>query len=301
VTQSAQSRDPVWPIAPEFPPDLFSGNARCYAQYRPPYPQELIDDLKVRAQVSGEGRLLDLACGTGEVALAMAGSFREVWAVDQEPEMIEVGREKADQAGVANVKWTVGRAEDVDGAPSSFELITAGNAFHRLDRRVIARRGLEWLSPGRSLAVLGSNSVWTGKEEWQAATVEAVNRWAGERPSTGQGSSDQPSLSHKQVLGAEGFEDIQEHDFPTPYVWTLDSFIGYLQSTAVVSRAALGQRFEAFQADLSEILLKFDPSGRYQETIQFYCILARRPQRQSRPGVQLPRSGPSAGPADLRS
>jgi SAM-dependent methyltransferase len=278
MTESAQNRDPIWPIKPEFPADLFSGTARYYAQFRPPYPRELIDDLRARAQVSGQGRLLDLACGTGEVALAMSEFFREVWAVDQEPEMIEVGREKADQAGITNVNWTVGRAEGVDAAPGSFELITAGNAFHRLDRRLIARRALEWLSPGRSLAILGSSSVWTGKEEWQAEAVEVVRKWAGERPSTGQGGSDQPSLSHKQVLEAEGFEDFQEHTFPTPYVWTPDTFIGYLQSTAIVSRAALGGRFEAFEADLREALLKCDSSARYQETIDFYYIQARRPQ-----------------------
>jgi SAM-dependent methyltransferase len=279
MTESAQNRDPIWPITPEFPPDLFSGTARYYAQFRPPYPRELIEDLAVQAQVSGEGRLLDLACGTGEVALAMAEFFREVWAVDQEPEMIEVGREKAEREGIAKLKWTVGRAEDVDAPPSSFELITAGNAFHRLDRRLIARRALEWLSPRRSLAILGSNSVWTGKEEWQAAAVEVVRKWAGAQPSTGQGGSDQPGLSHKQVLGAEGFEDIRERAFPTPYAWTLDTFIGYLQSTAIISRAALGERFEVFEADLRDVLLKFDSSGRYRETIDFYYILARRPQR----------------------
>jgi SAM-dependent methyltransferase len=277
VTDTGRDRDPIWPLTPDVPPDLFSGTARYYAQYRPPYPHELIEDLRVRAEISGEGCLLDLACGTGEVALAMCRFFREVWAVDQEPEMIEMAREKAERAGVANVKWMVGRAEDVEGPPASFELVTAGNAFHRLDRRLIARRASAWLSPGRSLALLGSDSVWSGKEDWQAAAVEVVRRWTGRNTRAAQGASDQPSLSHTQVLEAEGFEQIQEREFPTPYVWTLDAFIGYLQSTAMISGARLGDRFETFVADLTDTLLKVDASGRYQETIVFYCLLARRP------------------------
>lgn len=42
--------------------------------------------------------------------------------------------------GANNVRWSVGYAEDVDAEPASFELITAGNAFHRLDQPLVAGR-----------------------------------------------------------------------------------------------------------------------------------------------------------------
>ena len=42
-----------------------------------------------------------------------------------------------------------GRAgRGVDASPESFELITIGEAFHRLDQRLIAERAMEWLAPG---------------------------------------------------------------------------------------------------------------------------------------------------------
>ena len=48
-----------------------------------------------RTGPSGRGRLLDLACGTGQLAFALRSPFAEVWAVDQEPDMVAVVRSKA--------------------------------------------------------------------------------------------------------------------------------------------------------------------------------------------------------------
>ena len=51
-----------------FAPDLYRGSAGYYDRYRLPYPEAMITDLIRRAGVSGRGRLLDLACGTGQLA-----------------------------------------------------------------------------------------------------------------------------------------------------------------------------------------------------------------------------------------
>jgi SAM-dependent methyltransferase len=105
---------PAWPLVPNFPPDLFKGLAEYHAKYRPAYPPALLDDLVTRAGMSGSGRLFDLACGTGELALALRSHFVEVRAVDLEPDMVEMGRRKAEEIGANNVLWSVGHAEVVD-------------------------------------------------------------------------------------------------------------------------------------------------------------------------------------------
>jgi SAM-dependent methyltransferase len=50
-----------------FAVDLYQGTAEYYDRYRLPYPQALIEDLIARTGVCGQGRLLDLACGTGRL------------------------------------------------------------------------------------------------------------------------------------------------------------------------------------------------------------------------------------------
>jgi SAM-dependent methyltransferase len=52
--------------------DLFKGTAEYYDRFRPPYPSVLLDDLRARVPILGTGRLLDLACGTGQVAFSLA-------------------------------------------------------------------------------------------------------------------------------------------------------------------------------------------------------------------------------------
>ena len=78
----------------EFDRDLYRGTAGDYDRFRVPYPQSMIDDLLERAQPSGHGWLLDLACGTGQITFAVSRQFAEVWAVDQEVDMIDVVRGK---------------------------------------------------------------------------------------------------------------------------------------------------------------------------------------------------------------
>jgi len=62
-----------------------------------------------------------------------------------------------------------------------------------------------------------------------------------------------------------------------PYTWTLESLLGYLRSTSVASRAALGERHDAFEAGLTAALLAFDGSGRYREIVGSGYTLARKP------------------------
>src|SRR5215469_1394588 len=80
---------------PRFRADLYRGTAEWYDAYRPPYPRELIDTLTSTIGADGTGRLLDIACGTGQVAFALRSYFAEIWAADQEPAMIAVAARKA--------------------------------------------------------------------------------------------------------------------------------------------------------------------------------------------------------------
>jgi hypothetical protein len=197
--------------------------------------------------------------------------------------MVEVGREKASRAGVGNVQWMVGRAEDVDPSAGPFEMVSVGNAFHRLDRRLIARRAPAWLARNGFLAVLGSSSLWSGTAEWQGIASEVVARFTSHpgpaRVAARDGVSAAPRRTHEAVLQEAGFLDVREYQFPTPHVWTLDSFLGYLRSTSVGSTAVRAGVADELEDELRQRLLGFNGSGRYEETIAFYYILARRPSR----------------------
>lgn len=91
--------------------------AACYPA-RPPYAPALFDFLC--ALPAAHERALDIGCGPGPVARALAGQFGEVVAVDPSGPMLEIAR-RSDPPG--NIRWVQARAEDYEDA-GRFDLAT---------------------------------------------------------------------------------------------------------------------------------------------------------------------------------
>jgi SAM-dependent methyltransferase len=257
---------------PEFRTDLFRGVARDYDRFRLGYPAELTDEL---AQRSGHGRLLDLACGTGQLTFALHDRFDQTWAVDQEPDMIEVVTEKA--AGIGSIRPMLSSAEDLAAPASSFDLVVLGNAFHRLHRDVVAARILGWLRPGGLLALVWSAGPTMGDAPWQRALRDCLARWspAGRVPADyEQDRNDRPDLV---ILTQAGFEPDGQREFFVDREWTTETVTGFVLATSVLSRAVLGDRAAAFEAELRGELTAREPAGRFRQRISFSYDLARKP------------------------
>ena len=268
----------------------FAGTAEAYFRYRPPYPKALLASLVTQAHLPGSAVLLDLACGPGRVTLDLAASFEHVHAIDLETEMIEVGRREAARRGVRNVEWRVGRAEEASIAAESVDLITIGEAFHRLDQVAIIENALDWLKPCGCIAILGTYSILAGGEAWKE-TVRAVARhwmtrafpagWADARP----GAALRPDAFKLLLLGA-GFTDVEIRSFAEPRDWTFDEIVGYLRSTSVCSEGALGDLFSSFEAGLKEALRPAE--GRlFHERSRCGFTMARKQTDPHPPGFAL--------------
>ena len=264
-----------------FAADLYRGTAAAYERYRLPYPAAMIADLTSAAQVSGRGRLLDLACGTGQLAFALRRWFAEVWAVDQEPDMVEAVRAKTATAGALNVRPVVSSAETLDAPPEYFELAVIGNAFHRLDRDLVAGRLLGWLQPGGRLALCWSTQPWIGAQAWQRALAAALDKW---RTALGAqqripAAWEQAQLRRpdSQVLSDAGFELAGTHEYDIEHRWTLPELAGLIRSTSFLPAAVLGDQAAAFDADLAASLRHHSDNGSFTETVGFVYHLAQKP------------------------
>jgi SAM-dependent methyltransferase len=254
------------------PSTAFAGTATYYLRYRPPYPDQFLSDLRAHAKTTGHGSLLDLACGPGRVAIPMAPYFSNVLAVDVEPEMIAVGEQEANRRGVTNIAWRVARAEDLQLPARSLELITIGEAFHRLDQDRILKRALGWLQRRGSLATLGAEPVWRGKEEWKRILVEVVNKWTGQSlGDPNEGSWGGPG----DELRAAGLE-VEERESVVEHIWTSDSIVGFMFSTSIASRRVLGDKASTFAADLRGALLEAEQSDRFVSMQRFGFTLGMK-------------------------
>ena len=264
-----------------FAAGLYGGSAGYYDRYRLPYPEAMLADLVLRAGVSQRGRLLDLACGTGQLAFPLRRWFSEVWAVDAEPDMVELVRAKAAAGGAGEIRAIVSSAETLHAEPEYFDLAVVGNAFHRLDRDLTAGRVLGWLKPGRHLAVCWSSSPWAGEGGWPRALAATLDRWMAALGAEGRSPAGwdlarqrRPDL---QVLSDAGFEEAGRHEFPVEHCWSLPELAGYIRSTSFLPVSVLGDQAAAFDADLAAALGPHGDGDAFTETVSFVYELARRP------------------------
>jgi demethylmenaquinone methyltransferase / 2-methoxy-6-polyprenyl-1,4-benzoquinol methylase len=68
--------------------------------------------------------ILDMAGGTGDVAFRMAQRGANVIVADINADMLDVGKQRADQRGIPGLKWKVENAERLTFADASFDAYT---------------------------------------------------------------------------------------------------------------------------------------------------------------------------------
>ncbi|UWQ94374.1 methyltransferase domain-containing protein [Rhodobacteraceae bacterium M385] len=85
------------------------------------------------AHLSPTDHLLEIGCGTSSTALELAGHVAHITAIDISPAMIDIGREKAAEAGIENITLIAGEADDpAVFANGPFDGVLALNILHLL-------------------------------------------------------------------------------------------------------------------------------------------------------------------------
>jgi SAM-dependent methyltransferase len=240
--------------------DVFRGTAWYYARYRPGYPPELLERLAAAAGLEPTSRVLDLACGTGLIAIPLAARAGEVVAADAEPSMLAMLRLVAPD----NVRTVEARGEDVDESWGMFDLVTIGRALHWLGGAPF----LERLVPlTRQVALLGDRIA---DSEAHSMVLEIAQDIAGERPKP-------PAwrVRYDEALAESAFSDVVDLSMETVRTWTQDDLVGWAFSTSFASPARLGPRREEFERELRARL-----APRYEERVTVAALLGRLSRRR---------------------
>jgi len=125
----------------------FGSVESAYSAFRPSYPEALFRQIMDSVPVP-YGKALDLGAGTGLSALPLAGWFKQVVAVEPDPQMA------AKLYGLApEIEVHQCSVEELEEVPESFELITSGNAFYWMKGEVVINKIASWLRSGGILAV----------------------------------------------------------------------------------------------------------------------------------------------------
>lgn len=91
----------------------FSLSPRAFFQLNPQQTQKLYHFVQEAAAVTKQDTVVDAYCGVGTIALWLAREAKAVRGIEMVPEAVEDARENAQQAGVDDATFVVGKAEEI--------------------------------------------------------------------------------------------------------------------------------------------------------------------------------------------
>lgn len=266
----------------EWDPTLFGGSAAYYARGRAAYPDELVDSLVAELELDGTGRLLDLGCGPGSLTLPLARHVAAAVGLDADADMVAEGRRRAEVAGIANVRWVVRRAEEADESLGRFRLVTLAQAFHWMDRPVVARAARRLLEPEAALVHvhatthrgLGTHPRLEHPQPSWDAIEKLVARFLGRRRRAGQGFRTAPTGSdtgevEAEIYVAAGFRLAGQVETPRRVLTrTADQIVASVFSLSYAAPHLFGERTDEFEAALRAVLAEASPEGVFSEEMR---------------------------------
>jgi len=123
-------------------------------------------------------RVLDVACGTGALALAIAGKARHVTGIDLSEEVIAVAQRMARRRGTGNVLFETRDAADLSCYTSNeFDIAITSMAVHQFDASVAVKilAGMRRIS--RRVIIIDYNHQMP--RGWRRSLAWGIERMAG--------------------------------------------------------------------------------------------------------------------------
>jgi ubiquinone/menaquinone biosynthesis C-methylase UbiE len=261
------------------PTELFDSTAPYYARYRAGYPEAFFSHLRDRFRLDGTQRVLDLGCGTGQIALPIAAHCAAVIAVDPQPAMLEQGRAAAATAGIANITWVEGSSLTLETlGVGTVDLVCMGQSFHWMDRPAVLAALEAIVAPGGGVVIAsGPHPDEVTPPPWQAVIDAVRARYLGPERRAGSGTYTHPSERHREILARSPFAAVETNTWSQTVHRDLDQVIGLQLSYSYSSPALLGERQAAFAADLKAALKEANPSGDFTEDLDTESLIATRP------------------------
>ncbi|HEU0177828.1 MAG TPA: methyltransferase domain-containing protein [Blastocatellia bacterium] len=149
--------------------DQFTKQAIPFSQ-KPQLSSEEILDLMVGAcGVTPQDVVLDVACGPGLTACALAKAAARVTGIDITPAMIERAKARQAEMGLTNLTWRVGDILSLPFPDESFSLVVTRYSFHHLlDPGAALAEMMRALKPGGRVMVMDAAP--------ESSKVDAYNR-----------------------------------------------------------------------------------------------------------------------------
>lgn len=256
----------------------FSGEvADFYHRYRHGYPAAVLDALVSAFGLTGQDVVVDLGCGTGQLALPMAARVRAVVGVDPEPDMLQRARQAACERAARNVSWMIGADTDVPALQpllggNSVAAVTIGQALHWMNRQDLFRAIIPLVRPGGGVAVVtNGRPLWLHDTGWSRALRDYLEHWLGTKLTNACGSDDETQRRYRDDLSSEGF-DVLAASVDYVAELDLDQLVGGIYSALAVTSLHAPDRRSAFAEQIRRAVA---PDEHFSEHVHVRILAGR--------------------------
>jgi ubiquinone/menaquinone biosynthesis C-methylase UbiE len=268
---------------------LFAGAAPYYERGRLPYAPALADAFADALQLDGGGRLLDVGCGPGTIALRVASLFEEVIGLDADPGMLAEAQRLATERRIANARWVHGRAEELPAGLGHFRAVTFAASFHWMDRPMVAAAVRTMLEPDGVVVHVDNrhqNGFGTvpGRSGPPGDGIQALRRaYLGDDRRAGAGVRNSSPDDEDDVFRAAGFEGPEVVVVPDGRVIerTVTDVIAEVFSMSSTAPHLFGSRVTEFETELRVLLEQAATNGTFTVVLPDNELKIWRPTRST--------------------
>jgi SAM-dependent methyltransferase len=255
----------------EWDETLFAGAAEHYERGRLPYAPGLAPAFEKVLSLDGRGRLLDVGCGPGTVALRLAHLFDEVVGLDPDPGMIREAKRLAAERRIENAHWVERRAEELPANLGTFRAVTFAASFHWMNRPLVAAAVRDMLDPdGAVIHVDGRHQADLSRGDDHPmpprSRIEVLRRsYLGDDRRAGRSVRNSSPDDEASVFRAAGFVGPEVVAVPDGRVIirTIDELVAETLSMSSTAPHLFGPRLAEFERDLRGLLAHASPDGRF--------------------------------------
>ena len=253
-------------------PGRFASTVDLYVAHRPRYPQAFLDGVARRIGLDGRGRLLDLGCGPGFLAIGFAPEVEEAIGIDPEPSMLEAARRLVAESG-ARVRLCLGSSATLGDELMPLRAVVMGRSFHWMDREATIDRLDELVAPGGAVVLLGDRPAPLPENDWIKVERSIIRRWLDRDEQRRLGER---WRGHARILRRSAFPCLEQMLFRQRSAITLEGVVGRALSRSITSPARLGQDRPAFETALRDALAPYLRDGVLEQILDFTALIARR-------------------------
>jgi SAM-dependent methyltransferase len=251
----------------------FDKAADDYDQWRGGYPNDVVEAIVNCSRIGPESRVLEIACGTGQLSVPLAERGVELVAVELGPHLAAFARKNLSRFSKASVE--TGSFESWPLPPEPFDAVVVANAFHWLEPELRFTKSAQALRQAGCLTIGHAHHVRGGTPGFFEEAQSFYLKW---------GLSDDPffqpptpadaPIMYPEFDGRSEYGSVERRRFEIPRHHTAESYVGWLRTDSMVATLDQESR-EGFLSDIGQLIMtRYD--GVVSRNFLYEVITARK-------------------------